>query len=72
MLSTNSLDEFFTTLPTMDPSGLYANCQLARTHDFEHECTENRPQQTRQVVEQTLFAKNQKGWRRIVLNFTPS
>lgn len=56
----------------MDPSGLYANCQAARQQDFEHECHESRPQHTKEVLEQRLHEKNQKGWRRIALNFTPS
>jgi tellurite resistance protein TehA-like permease len=58
----------------MDPSGLYANCQVAAQgySDLQHECTHSRPQQTKVVVEQQLHRRNQSGWRRIVLHFTPS
>lgn len=59
-------------LRSMDPSGIYANCQVARDQRFEHECHETGPQHTREVLEQQLHEKNQKGWRRIALNFTPS
>lgn len=58
----------------MDPSGLYANCQVAAqgNPNLQHECTESRPQQTNLVLEQELHERNRSGWRRIVLNFTPS
>jgi uncharacterized membrane protein YcjF (UPF0283 family) len=58
----------------MDPSGLYANCQvIAQGHpDLQHECTDSRPQQAKAVLEQQLHKRNQNGWRKIVLNFTPS
>jgi hypothetical protein len=58
----------------MDPSGLYANCQVAAQGypDLQHECTNSRPQQAKVVLEQALHKRNQSGWRKIVLNFTPS
>jgi hypothetical protein len=58
----------------MDPSGLYANCQIAASGipDLQHECTDSRPQTTKVVLEQQLHERNQRGWRKIVLNFTPS
>src|SRR6266516_321468 len=58
----------------MDPSGLYTNCQAAASGnpDFQHECTDSRPQNTKAVLELQLHKRNQSGWRRIVLHFTPS
>lgn len=58
----------------MDPSGLYANCQIAANGnpDLHHECTDSRPQNAKVVLEQQLLKRNQSGWRKIVLNFTPS
>ena len=58
----------------MDPSGLYANCEVAAHGNFDirHECMESRPQQTQVVLQQQLHKQNQSGWRKIVLNFTPS
>jgi hypothetical protein len=58
----------------MDPSGLYANCQVAANGNpnLQHECTDRRPQHTKALLEQQLHKRNQSGWRRIVLNFTPS
>ena len=58
----------------MDASGLYANSQAAASGnpDLQHECTDSRPQNTKVVLELQLHKQNQKGWRKIVLNFTPS
>jgi uncharacterized membrane protein YcjF (UPF0283 family) len=58
----------------MDPSGLYANCQVAANGgpNLQHECTDWKPEHTKAVLEQQLHKRNQSGWRRIVLNFTPS
>lgn len=58
----------------MDPSGLHANCQFAAScsRDLRHKCMESRPQYTQVVLEQQLLKRNQNGWRKVVLNFTPS
>ncbi|KIV79964.1 hypothetical protein PV11_07502 [Exophiala sideris] len=58
----------------MDPSGTYANCQIAQqgATDFHHECHDGMPQTGKDTLESSFAAKNNHGWRRIVLNFTPS
>lgn len=56
----------------MDPSAVYANCQVHRSEPFDHECQSDRIQHNKETIQQQLHERNQKGWRRIALNFTPS
>jgi hypothetical protein len=61
---------------TMDSpaGGLFSN--YLATHGSNTplgpDCSKSPVQNLRAVVEERLQQKNQKGWRRIVLNFTPS
>jgi len=57
----------------MDPSGIFTNCHISQqTASSTHDCVVNGPQHLREVVEKQLHERNRKGWRRVVLNFTPS
>ncbi|KIW12959.1 hypothetical protein PV08_08146 [Exophiala spinifera] len=56
----------------MDPSGTYANCQISRTRSFHHECQDGVVQTGKDQLESSFSAVNSHGWRRVVLNFTPS
>lgn len=58
----------------MDPSGTYANCQISQrgANEFHHECHDGVTQTGKDSLESSFAAKNNHGWRRIVLNFTPS
>ncbi|KAK6380956.1 Plasma membrane sulfite pump involved in sulfite metabolism [Exophiala oligosperma] len=56
----------------MDPSGTYANCQISRSRSFHHECQDGVVQTGKDSLESSFSAKNSHGWRRVVLNFTPS
>ncbi|KAJ5265207.1 uncharacterized protein N7525_007401 [Penicillium rubens] len=52
----------------MDPSGTCANCQAAGQPCSEH----NGKFETNRNLEVMIHAKNQKGLRRVIVNFTPS
>lgn len=58
----------------MDPSGTYTHCQLARksSQEFPHECQDGVSHSAKDELESTFSERNQRGWRRVVLNFTPS
>ena len=58
----------------MDPSATFANCQIQQReeHPFPHECQTNTSQYAVQEIEKQIHERNQHGWRRVVLNFTPS
>lgn len=53
----------------MDPSGIYtSHCG----NNPDQNCAADHPQHAGETLQQRLHAKNQSGWRRIALNFTPS
>ena len=59
----------------MDPSGVYTARQLARQNPSSptsDTVSATVPEHTKAVLERQLYERNQRGWRRIVLNFTPS
>ncbi|OAL37036.1 hypothetical protein AYO20_03805 [Fonsecaea nubica] len=58
----------------MDPAGTYANCQVARdaSQEFPHECQNGEHQTAKDELLEKFAEKNQRGWRKVVLNFTPS
>lgn len=58
----------------MDPSGTFAKCQVHQIGDapFPHECHNEISQYAVQDLEKHIHEKQNRGWRNIVLNFTPS
>lgn len=58
----------------MDPAGTHANYQVAQTahHEFPRQCRSGGPRAAHDDLLQSFSAKNHRGWRRVVLNFTPS
>ena len=58
----------------MDSAGTSANCQAAQqsSQDFPYECQTDEPQTAKEELVATFSAVNEHGWRRVVLNFTPS
>lgn len=56
----------------MDPSAAFAGCSHAIRYDEEHECEYEPDQTAAQQLQQKFHDQNNHGWRRIVLNFTPS
>ena len=58
----------------MDPSATFANCQIQQNTEapFPHECDNNISQYAVQDLERQTHKRRDHGWRRIVLNFTPS
>lgn len=58
----------------MDPSAAFTSCiqQHTSSENTEHECDHGVAQTAVQQLEASIHAKNNHGWRRIVLNFTPS
>ncbi len=57
----------------MDPSGAFTNCQGQDGDCTEvHECDHGISQTAVQDLEQQVRDRNKHGWRKVVLNFTPS
>ena len=58
----------------MDPSAAFANCQIHQRGgaSFPHECQDGTSQHAVQDLEKQTHVRNDYGWRKIVLNFTPS
>ncbi len=58
----------------MDPAAIFTNCQLhhGSGDDPPHDCQAGADEYAVQRLEKEIFARNNHGWRRIVLNFTPS
>lgn len=58
----------------MDPSATFTNCQVYQRagESFPHECHNNISQDAVQDLEKQIHEKNNYGWRKIVINFTPS
>ena len=58
----------------MDPSASYANCQVsAKLHDpTPHECQEGLSQNAVQDLDKAVQDRNNFGWRKIVINFSPA
>lgn len=56
----------------MDPSAAFANCSQQHAGDEHHECADGITQTAAEQLEKTIHERNSRGWRRIVLNFTPS
>ncbi|KEQ92599.1 hypothetical protein AUEXF2481DRAFT_91019 [Aureobasidium subglaciale EXF-2481] len=54
----------------MDPSATFAECQTPGANTPGQSCHE--AQHAGEELAQSTHAKNQRGWRRVALNFTPS
>ncbi|KAG9940729.1 putative C4-dicarboxylate transporter/malic acid transport protein, partial [Aureobasidium melanogenum] len=54
----------------MDPSATFAECRVSGADAPGKSCHD--PQHAGEELKQNIHAKNQKGWRRVALNFTPS
>lgn len=52
----------------MDPSAGCTNCRLAEGHL----CDDHGGADANHDIEVMIHAKNQKGFRRVIVNFTPS
>ena len=55
----------------MDPSAAFANCSQNTEHETDHDC-DTEAQTATQQLEKEIHERNNHGWRRVVLNFTPS
>lgn len=56
----------------MDPSGAFINCSQQSAGEEHHECIHGITQTAVQQLEKAIHERNSHGWRRVVLNFTPS
>lgn len=58
----------------MDPAATFANCQVHHSggEPFDHECQNSASQYAVEDLEKQARERNSHGWRKIVLNFTPS
>jgi hypothetical protein len=65
----------------MDPSALYTHSQSTSQADVSNSTggdvngaarNRDRNQGLREVIEKQVHERNRKGWRKLVLNFTPS
>jgi len=57
---------------TMDPSAAFTGCSQTAGNEEDHECAHGVTQTAAEQLERAIHERNNHGWRRIVLNFTPS
>lgn len=58
----------------MDPSAIFSTCEAAgeNSQTIQEPSGDTTPGHNRAAVEHSRLSRNRHGWRRIVLNFTPS
>ncbi|ETN44450.1 uncharacterized protein HMPREF1541_10631 [Cyphellophora europaea CBS 101466] len=56
----------------MDPSAAFTDCSQNRINEDYHECAHGITQTAVEQLKRSTHEHNNHGWRRVVLNFTPS